>query len=52
MNVAHPDDMDEEIADDESTQDSDNPDQQAANAPSEAAPHRERTATNPVIINK
>lgn len=52
MTVTHPDDMEEEIADDAGTQESDNPDQQAENAPSEAAHPRGRSTTNPVIINK
>ena len=52
MNVAHPDDMDDEIADDEGTQESDSADQQAENAPSEVAPPRGRSTTSPIIINK
>ena len=52
MNVSHPDDMDEEIAGDEATQASDDSEQPAENAPSEAAPRAERSASNPIIINK
>ena len=51
MNAAHPDDNDEEIADDEGTQESDNSDPQAENAKSEA-PRTIRSSTNPIIINK
>ena len=52
MNVAHPDETDEEIADNDGTQESDSADQQSENAPSEVAPSRVRSTTSPIIINK
>ena len=52
MNVDHPDDLEEDSAEDENAQASDNSEQQAENAPTQAASPMQRSVTNPIIINK
>ncbi len=52
MNVAHPDDMEEEVDDSSGKQDPVDPSQKVENAPSQIAFGTPRTATNPIIVNK
>ncbi len=52
MNVANPDDRDEERAQDQNVRDSENSDQQAQKAQDEAGSQEERAVSNPIIINK
>ncbi len=52
MNVANPDERDEERAEDQSIRDSDNSDQQAQKAQDETGSQQERAVSNPIIINK
>ena len=52
MNVEHPDDMEEDSAQDENAEVSDDSEQQAENAPTQAASRMPRTVSNPIIINK
>jgi hypothetical protein len=52
MNVEHPDDMEEDSAQDENAEASDDSEQQAENAPTQAASPMGRSVSIPVIINK
>lgn len=52
MNVAHPDDMEEEVDDSSGDQDPVDSNQQAENAPVQKEVRAQRSATNPIIVNK